>query len=87
MINLQYCAACMQIFTKEVNAALHTCIHTCIHLVSHSLILSYIQKIRGMKHLAVHVVDAMVLLLQSSDNIIQFYVITTCGDIFLNNLW
>jgi hypothetical protein len=40
-----------------------------------------------MKQLAVHVVDAMVLLLQSSDNIIQFYVITTCGDIFLNNLW
>jgi hypothetical protein len=42
---------------------------------------------RGMKHLAVYVVDAMVLLLQSSDNIIQFYVITTCGDIFFNNLW
>ena len=40
-----------------------------------------------MKHLALYVVDAMVLLLQSLDTTIQFYVITTCGDIFFNNLW
>jgi len=60
VVNLQYCAACMQIFTKE--------------------------KTRGMNHLAAHIVDAMVLLLQSSDPTIQFYVITTCGDIFFNHL-
>lgn len=45
------------------------------------------EKVRGMKHLAVLVINSMNKLLQSSDSLTQFFAISSAGNLFFNNLW
>jgi hypothetical protein len=58
---LQYCAACLHLFTKE--------------------------DIRGMKHLALNIIDSMSVLLHCKDPLTQFFAISSSGNLFFNNLW
>jgi len=60
-VTLQYCSACLHMFTKE--------------------------EIRGMKHLALNIIDSMRVLLTCSDPLTQFFAISSSGNLFFNNLW
>lgn len=60
-VTLQYCAACLHMFTKE--------------------------EIRGLKHLALNIIDSMSILLQCQDPLTQFFAISSSGNLFFNNLW
>eukprot|EP01032_Pedospumella_encystans_P015075 gene15075-17275_t len=59
-VTLQYCSACLHMFTKE--------------------------EIRGMKHLALNIIDSMRILLTCSDPLTQFFAISSSGNLFFNNL-
>lgn len=45
------------------------------------------EKMRGMNHLAVHVINSMNKLLQSADSLTQFFAISSAGNLFFGNLW
>ena len=46
-----------------------------------------IEKTKEMKSLTVQLVDSLVLLLQMTDPLIQYFVVATIGDLFYNHLW
>lgn len=52
----------------------------CIHIFTR-------EKVRGLKHLATLIVDIMPRLLQLSDPLTQFFVISSCGNLFFGSLW
>lgn len=52
----------------------------CFHIVTK-------EKLRGLKQLANHIVDAMSVVLKSSDAITQFFAISAAGNLFFHNLW
>lgn len=45
------------------------------------------EKMRGMHHLAVLVINSMNKLLQSTDSLTQFFAISSAGNLFFGNLW
>lgn len=51
----------------------------CFHIVTK-------EKLRGIKHLSNNIVDAMSVVLQSSDAITQFFAISTAGNLFFHDL-
>eukprot|EP01038_Epipyxis_sp_PR26KG_P006972 gene6972-9532_t len=57
---MQYCAACVQIFTKE--------------------------GLRGLKDLAVPIIDVLSILLKCADPLTQYFSISSSGNLFFNNL-
>jgi hypothetical protein len=60
-VTLQYCSACIHLFTKE--------------------------EIRGLKHLALDIIDSMSILLKCADPLTQFFAISSSGNLFFKNLW
>ena len=52
----------------------------CIHLFTK-------EEIRGIKHLAIRIIDSMSILLKCPDPLTQFFAISSSGNLFFNNLW
>jgi hypothetical protein len=52
----------------------------CFHIVTK-------EKLRGLRHLAPSIINAMSILLKSEDAVTQFFAISSAGNLFFENLW
>lgn len=52
----------------------------CFHIITR-------EHIRGMRHLALNIIDSMSLLLVCPDPLTQFFAISCSGNLFFHNLW